>query len=50
MVTDDLGSELARLGIVVTGLVHSDQRGLSARQLGVFLICYLESKAKTACE
>src|SRR4051794_7388824 len=48
MATDDLGSELAHvLAIVITELVRSDQRDLSARQLGVFLICYLESEAQT---
>jgi DNA-binding MarR family transcriptional regulator len=48
MVTDDLGNELARiLGIVITELVRSDQRDLSARQLGVFLICYLENEVQT---
>src|SRR5690349_16139072 len=48
MATDDLGNELARvLASVITALVRSDQRDLSARQLGVFLICYLESEAQT---
>jgi DNA-binding MarR family transcriptional regulator len=48
MVAEDVGSRLADLlRIAIIELVRSDGPDLSARQLGVFLTCYLGGEAQT---
>jgi DNA-binding MarR family transcriptional regulator len=48
MVTNDISDSLAGiLRTAIVELVRRDGADLSARQLGVFLTCYLESEAQT---
>ena len=48
MITNELSDGLAGiLRTAIVDLVRRDGPDLSARQLGVFLTCYLESEAQT---
>jgi DNA-binding MarR family transcriptional regulator len=48
MTTEDVGGTLVgMLRTTIVELVRSDGPDLSARQLGIFLICYLEGDAQT---